>query len=212
MNRIEIKNKAKQDIRGNILKIFVILMLIYGVSLIVSGIVGGIMSVMGLAQSNTIRANLVATALTFVMTAILAPISLSLNKIFLNISDGIEVKYSDLLWGFEHIGKAICLYFRVFIFTYLWTLLFIIPGIIKSYSYSMSYFVMADNPEMTAKQAMQESMRLMQGHKMELFILQMSFIGWILLSCMTLGILFVYVVPYMETATANFYRELKNNA
>ena len=97
----------------------------------------------------------------------------------------------------------------VSIYTALWTLLFIIPGIIKGISYAMSYFVLIDNPEFTATQAIAESQRLMNGHKADYFMLQLSFSGWILLSILTCGIGFIFLVPYMETTNAHFYQTLK---
>lgn len=88
-------------------------------------------------------------------------------------------------------------------------LLLIVPGIIKGLSYSMSYFVLKDRPELSPAEAIKESMRLMNGHKADLFILQLSFIGWAILGSITvIGI--IWVIPYMYTAVAAFYEQLKN--
>lgn len=95
------------------------------------------------------------------------------------------------------------------IFIALWSLLFFIPGIVKSLSYSMSYYILRDNPGMTHSQARKASMVMMEGHKWRLFCLQFSFIGWMLLSGLTFGILLFWVAPYMQTATAAFYESLK---
>lgn len=86
--------------------------------------------------------------------------------------------------------------------------MFLIPGIIKAYSYSMSYFVLTDHPELSANEARKRSMQLMRGKKWKLFCLQISFIGWGFLILLTLGILSFWVVPYMQTATAEFYTDL----
>ncbi len=94
------------------------------------------------------------------------------------------------------------------VFIALWSLLFVVPGIIKSLSYSMSYYVMAENPEMSGEDARRESIMMMDGNKMRLFCLQLSFIGWYLLSALTLGILLFWVVPYVQAATAAFYEEI----
>jgi len=97
------------------------------------------------------------------------------------------------------------------IFTCLWSLLFVIPGIIKAISYSMAYFVLADNPELSAKEALDESKRITSGHIGDLFVLYLSFIPWVLLGAITCGLALIYVVPYMQTTMANYYLELKDN-
>ena len=94
-------------------------------------------------------------------------------------------------------------------YTLLWFMLLIIPGIIKAYSYSMTYYVMEDNPDLSGDKAIEESMRLMKGHKWELFCLHLSFIGWALLCILTLGIGILLLIPYMNTAQAAFYENLK---
>ena len=97
------------------------------------------------------------------------------------------------------------------IFTFLWSLLLVIPGIIKSYSYSMAGFIMSENPEMSAKEAMEVSMRMMKGNKWRLFCLQLSFIGWGILCVFTVGIGYLWLNPYMNAATAAFYDEISRN-
>ena len=94
-------------------------------------------------------------------------------------------------------------------YTLLWFMLLIIPGIIKGYSYSMTYYVLEDNPDLSGDKAIEESMRLMDGHKWELFRLHLSFIGWALLCILTLGIGILWLIPYMNTAQAAFYENLK---
>lgn len=91
----------------------------------------------------------------------------------------------------------------------LWSLLLIIPGIIKSFSYAMTPYILEDNPELGAVDAIHRSRMMMRGHKFDLFWLYLSFIGWFLLSILTLGIGFLWLVPYMETAQAAFYEEVK---
>lgn len=77
------------------------------------------------------------------------------------------------------------------------------------YAYSMAPYILAENPEMSAKEALEKSKQITQGHKSELFVLQLSFLGWILLSAVTLGIASIYVVPYMSATVANFYNSIK---
>lgn len=88
------------------------------------------------------------------------------------------------------------------------TILFIIPGIIFSYSFSMAYYIINDHPEMTALEALKESRRLMKGHKMQYFLLSLSFIGWMFLGLLCFGVGTLWVTAYMSTASAHFYEEL----
>ena len=94
------------------------------------------------------------------------------------------------------------------LFIVLWTFLFIIPGIVKSYSYSMAAYIAAENPEMSATDAINESKLLMDGNKWRLFCLDLSFIGWSILCVFTLGIGYLFLRPYREAAFAAFYREI----
>lgn len=94
------------------------------------------------------------------------------------------------------------------VYTFLWSMLFIIPGIIKGYSYAMTFFIAKDNPNLSAEEAIQASMKLMDGNKMKLFLLDLSFIGWIILSIITFGLGFLFVTPYMNNARAAFYEDI----
>ena len=95
------------------------------------------------------------------------------------------------------------------VYTMLWMLLLIVPGIIKSYSYAMTEYILKDDLEITENAAIEKSMQMMEGHKMELFLLDLSFIGWALLSILSCGIGFFFLEPYMITARAHFYEDLK---
>lgn len=98
------------------------------------------------------------------------------------------------------------------IFISLWLLLLIVPGIVKAYAYAMAPYITKDladaGQEITATQAISESRKVMDGHKGELFVLDLSFIGWWLLSILTLGIGFLWLIPYVRVTHANFYRQL----
>ena len=117
-----------------------------------------------------------------------------------------EIK--DLFSEFDRFGQGFLQAFLRGLYIVLWTLLFIIPGIIKAFSYSMTPFIMADNPNMTANEAITASRELMDGHKWDLFVLDLSFIGWGLLNILTLGIGSFWLNPYMNAAHAAFYRHL----
>ena len=91
----------------------------------------------------------------------------------------------------------------------LWSLLLVIPGIIKAFSYAMTPFILEDNPELTAVECIHRSRMMMRGHKFDLFWLWLSFIGWGILCIFTAGIGFLWLVPYIETSNAAFYEEVK---
>ena len=97
----------------------------------------------------------------------------------------------------------------MYIFIFLWTLLFIIPGIVKAFSYAMTPYILEENPDLSANDAIDRSRAMMKGHKFDLFYLWLSFIGWGILSVLTLGIGFLWLCPYMYTATASFYEDVK---
>jgi len=138
-------------------------------------------------------------------------VSLGLIQYNMNLIDGKEALIGELFSKSSMLGKALWLRLRMGIFTLLWTLLLIIPGIIKSYSYSMAGFIMTENPEIDAKEAMEVSINMMKGNKWRLFCLQLSFIGWILLGVLTLGIGLLFVEPYMNAAYASFYDEISRD-
>ena len=93
-------------------------------------------------------------------------------------------------------------------YTFLWSLLFIIPGIIATYSYAMTGYILAEHPELTASEAIERSKEMMSGNRFRLFCLQLSFIGWAILCAFTFGIGYLWLGPYREAATAAFYREI----
>ena len=99
--------------------------------------------------------------------------------------------------------------FLMHIFIFLWSLLFIIPGIIKMFSYAMTPYILEENPELSAGEAIDRSRAMMKGHKFDLFWLWLSFIGWLILSLLTLGIGGLWLGPYQQTAYAAFYEDVK---
>ena len=97
------------------------------------------------------------------------------------------------------------------VFVAIGSMIFVIPGIIFSYSFSMAFYIINDHPEMTAMEALRESRRLMNGHKMQYFLLNLSFIGWMLLGSLCFGVGTLWATAYMSTANAVFYEELIAN-
>lgn len=112
----------------------------------------------------------------------------------------------------EDYGRVLGIELLKTVFVFLWALLLIVPGIIKAYSYAMTEYIAEDNPELGPSECIDRSKAMMEGHKMDLFLLDLSYIGWILLGIITLGIGMLWVAPWMEMAHVKFYEELKNEA
>ncbi|MBQ2897237.1 MAG: DUF975 family protein [Clostridia bacterium] len=190
MNRIELKAMAKQQISGNIGALFVCML----ICIVISSAVSAIPSIGAIA--------------TIVISA---PLDIGLITIFLKLRNGEPPKLLELFNHFDVLAHAILLYILIPLFTFLWSLLFVIPGIIASLSYSMAPYILAENKSFTAMEALNASKKMMNGHKADLFILYLSFIGWGLLVSVTFGIAGIYVFPYMEATKANFYYSIKEN-
>ncbi len=139
------------------------------------------------------------------------PLLFGLNRICVNLVKGkSEIELEEIFVGFkENFTQSFLLYLLTTLFTVLWSLLFVIPGIIKSYSYAMAPYILQDDPTKDWKQCLDDSQKMMKGNKWQLFCLDFSFIGWMLLGllCCCVGVVFVY--PYQLTARANFYMALK---
>jgi uncharacterized membrane protein len=139
------------------------------------------------------------------------PFLFGLTSYALRIKRGETPSIESLFDGFKNFLTSFLLYLLISIFTFLWSLLLIIPGIIASLSYSMAFFILHDNPHLSAMEALNESKQMMKGYKGKLFLLYLSFIGWILLAALTFGIGYLWLYPYMGVSFANFYDDLKGN-
>lgn len=140
---------------------------------------------------------------------LLLPLGYGYGLSFLTLLRGKSLRFDTLLEGFKDYGRVLGTLLIEYIYILLWSLLFVIPGIIKCYSYSMTIFLMIDNPKLSYNAAIEESMKMMQGNKMRLFLLDLSLIGWLILSFMTLGIGLLFLSPYYMTIHAAFYEDLK---
>lgn len=116
---------------------------------------------------------------------------------------------STFTLGFKPYSRIVLAIFLETIYVVFWLCIFIVPGIIMSIAYAMTPYILLDRPELSAAEAVRESRLMMRGHKWELFVLCLSFIGWILLSIITFGVGFLFLYPYMTSATASFYENLK---
>lgn len=133
--------------------------------------------------------------------------------LFYKIGKNEEVTNTTILDGFKNrlqYLNVIVLYIFISLFVSLWTLLLIVPGIIAAIRYSQAPFIMLENPGMTALEAIRQSKAMTKGHKWEIFMLSLSFLGWSILSVFTFGILYFWLIPYIGETNAQLYFFLKN--
>ena len=163
--------------------------------------------VMGVAQFIGSTSDLVSILISLF---ILVPLAYGYNVAFLDFKrTGEAVKIEQLFDGFKDYSRVVLTGLLQGIYIFLWTLLLIVPGIIKSLSYSQTNYILRDYPELKNNAAIELSMAMMEGHKFDYFCLILSFIGWILLGILTLGIGFLWISPYIATASAHFYEHVK---
>ena len=137
------------------------------------------------------------------------PMMYGYSIVMLSVMRGGEMNIGGLFDGFNDFGRIVGTKLLQAIYTFLWTLLLVIPGIIKNYSYAMTDFILKDQPELANNAALAQSMAMMDGNKMKLFLLDLSFIGWAILCLFTFGIGFLFLQPYVQSAHAAFYEDLK---
>ena len=203
MDRIELKKGAKACMKEN-KSVIIKVVLIW----IAAGII------FGLAQNfidNNIN-GILYTLLDALIAIALIVLELGITNVFINIARGKNTTMVDFYKPFSDniLNKTLTIMLSG-IYLIFWTILFIIPGIIKSYSYAMVPYILADEEEdLLFNEAITKSRQMMDGHKFEYFVLTLSFIPWFILTGLTLGIAAVYTVPYIQTTAAKFYLELKN--
>lgn len=192
MNRKELKANARAQIKGKI-------GLLFAVTFLIGLISGAAEAILGLIPGGSLVGSIIITP----------AFTLSTINIYLMVVRGDNPEIGQIFSGFDDFFSAFKVTFLVGLYTFLWSLLFFIPGIIKAYSYSMSMYILADNKGKGARECIAESIEMTNGHKWELFVLNLSFIGWILLAPFTLGILLIWLAPYMNATMANAYEALK---
>ena len=129
---------------------------------------------------------------------------------FINIARAREAKVGQLFAGFQMYVSTLVAYLLTYLYVVLWSLLLIVPGIMATYSYTMVYAILIDNPEMSATEAIRLSKKMMYGYRWKLFLLSLRFMGWSILCIFTLGIGYLWLIPYIQTAKALFYEDIRN--
>jgi uncharacterized membrane protein len=140
---------------------------------------------------------------------ITGPMVLGVAIFFLKLSRGQDARLEQIFEGFNNFGTSLGAYLLMILFILLWMLLLIIPGIIAALSYSMTFYILADDNSIGAMDAIDKSKKMMDGYKWKLFCLGLRFFGWALLCILTLGIGFLWLFPYMQVSFAKFYDDIK---
>lgn len=193
MNAKHFRDAAWAQLTGNWKHVVLFSFIYFLIALVINGI--------------GVKSDIVSALLTLLVAL---PIQYGYEVAFLGfIRTGEKINIESMFDGFKNYGGVVLTGLLMGIYVLLWSLLLIVPGIIKALSYSMVYYIMRDNPELKYNAAIERSMEMMKGHKWELFCLGLSFIGWIFLGIITLCIGFLWIEPYMCTAYAHFYEYVK---
>ena len=203
MNIKEIKAEAKKMINGNKWNIWKPGFVLFGITLVV-GIIFGLLAVAIDADTE-----LTSSFANMVLSLALLPTTVGCYAYYLKLVRGQEFSLNDLKAYYKDYLKILLLEVLVTVFVCLWSLLLIIPGIIAAISYTLVFFICVDKPELEAVDTISKSKEMMKGYKMDYFIFKLSFIGWMLLIPLTLGLILIWLVPYMVIAECLFYEKVK---
>lgn len=185
------KRRAREQLGGNL----------FGNTWLMALLVGLIFHVISGAAGSTV-----------VGVIVTGPIAVGMTSVFMSVTKGKrDISLDELFSGFSNdFADNLLLGLMQTLYIFLWSLLFIIPGIIKAYSYSMAYYIKLDHPTVYSwNDCLQESARIMKGNKWKLFVLDLSFLGWFIVGALCLGVGVFWVIPYYQTAKVNFYESLK---
>lgn len=201
MNRVELKEWAKQKISGNIGNIFIGIGIIFVISLLFSFGVGIVQMIFG-------ETSFITFIVSLVVEFLLVPLQIGLNGYMMGFvqndtfnRDAIFAPYDDT---FKIIGASILMSFVIMI----GFIFFIIPGIYLAFSYALVPYLLVTNKDLSITETLELSRKMMNGHKLDLFVLGISFLGWMLLVPCTFGIILIWLYPYMMTATTKFFTDI----
>jgi uncharacterized membrane protein len=222
----ELRAKAWNSLKGKYWKAFLVIIVLGALVSIGTGLVTGAQTMMGIVNAVDpfqMDPTMQMGAAVISVAALAASLAGSVISIFVGHAATVgqmhyfikntnaEPSFADAFFGFKvKYGRNIGTLFVMGIKEALWSMLFVIPGIIKSYEYAIIPYILADDPEISSKDAFKKAKEMMKGNKWRLFKLNFSFIGWELLCILTLGLGTFFLLPYINAANAEFYAELKN--
>ena len=206
----ELRAQARERLEGKwgTFVLMTFLMLVIQTILQIPGYIGSLLEVL---SPENVLASLSFSNISNILSLLALPLSWGLTVSLLRNHREESVDLENLFDGFRggRYTRVFCALFLVHLFTFLWTLLLIIPGIMKAFSYALTPYILLDEPELTARQAITRSCEIMQGRRWKLFCLSLSFIGWGILSLLTFGIGFLWLAPYMNASIAAFYEDAR---
>ena len=206
----ELRAQARERLEGQ-WGTFVLMTFLFYVIQVLLQIPGYIGSLLEILSPENVLASLSFSNISNILSLLALPLSWGLTVSLLRNQREESVDLENLFDGFRggRYTRVFCALFLVNLFTFLWALLLIIPGIIKAFSYALTPYILLDEPELTARQAITRSCEIMQGRRWKLFCLSLSFIGWGILSLLTFGIGFLWLAPYMNASIAAFYEDAR---
>lgn len=206
----ELRAQARERLEGQwgTFVLMTFLMLVIQTILQIPGYIGSLLEVL---SPENVLASLSFSNISNILSLLALPLSWGLTVSLLRNHREESVDLENLFDGFRggRYTRVFCALFLVNLFTFLWTLLLIIPGIMKAFSYALTPYIIMDEPKLTARQAITRSCEIMQGRRWKLFCLYLSFIGWGILSLLTFGIGFLWLAPYMNASIAAFYEDAR---
>lgn len=206
----ELRAQARERLEGQ-WGTFVLMTFLFYVIHVLLQIPGYIGSLLEILSPENVLASLSFSNISNILSLLALPLSWGLTVSLLRNHREESVDLENLFDGFRggRYTRVFCALFLVNLFTFLWALLLIIPGIMKAFSYALTPYIIMDEPELTARQAITRSCEIMEGRRWKLFCLYLSFIGWGILSLLTFGIGFLWLVPYMNASIAAFYEDAR---
>lgn len=206
----ELRAQARERLEGQwgTFVLMTFLMLVIQTILQIPGYIGSLLEIL---SPENVLASLSFSNISNILSLLALPLSWGLTVSLLRNHREESVDLENLFDGFRggRYTRVFCAIFLVNLFTFLWALLLIIPGIMKAFSYALTPYIIMDEPELTARQAITRSCEIMEGRRWKLFCLYLSFIGWGILSLLTFGIGFLWLLPYMNASFAAFYEDAR---
>ena len=206
----ELRAQARERLEGQwgTFVLMTFLMLVIQTILQIPGYIGSLLEIL---SPENVLASLSFSNISNILSLFALPLSWGLTVSLLRNHREESVDLENLFDGFRggRYTRVFCAIFLVNLFTFFWALLLIIPGIMKAFSYALTPYIIMDEPELTARQAITRSCEIMEGRRWKLFCLYLSFIGWGILSLLTFGIGFLWLVPYMNASIAAFYEDAR---
>ena len=206
----ELRAQARERLEGQwgTFVLMTFLMLVIQTILQIPGYIGSLLEIL---SPENVLASLSFSNISNILSLLALPLSWGLTVSLLRNHREESVDLENLFDGFRggRYTRVFCALFLVNLFTFLWALLLIIPGIMKAFSYALTPYIIMDEPELTARQAITRSCEIMQGRRWKLFCLSLRFIGWGILCILTFGIGILWLVPYMNASVAAFYEDAR---